>query len=48
MLKVQQRGGIACHTGHRSCFSQRLESNCRVTVESVLKDPDAIYGKYPD
>ena len=25
LLKVEQRGGIACHTGRRSCFYQRLD-----------------------
>jgi len=48
MLQVQQRGGIACHTGRRSCFFQRLEGDRWVTVEPVLKDPDAIYGKHSD
>jgi phosphoribosyl-AMP cyclohydrolase len=45
MLRVQQRGGIACHTGRRSCFFQRLEGDRWVTVEPVLKDPAAIYSK---
>jgi phosphoribosyl-AMP cyclohydrolase len=48
MLRVQQRGGIACHTGRRSCFFQRLESDRWVTVEPVLKDPDVIYSKQTD
>lgn len=48
MLQVQQRGGIACHTGRRSCFFQRLEGDCWVTVEPVLKHPDTIYGKHSD
>ena len=48
MLQVQQRGGIACHTGRRSCFFQRLEGDRWVTVEPVLKDPGAIYSKHPD
>ena len=46
MLQVQQRGGIACHTGRRSCFFQRLEGDRWVTVEPVLKDPEAIYSKH--
>ena len=25
LLKVDQSGGIACHTGRRSCFFQKLE-----------------------
>ena len=45
VLQVEQRGGIACHTGRRSCFYQRLEGGRWVTVESVLKDPESIYGK---
>ena len=45
VLQVEQRGGIACHTGRRSCFYQRLEKDSWVTVEPVLKDPALIYGK---
>ena len=45
VLQVEQKGGIACHTGRRSCFYQRLEGNQWVTVEQVLKDPDDIYDK---
>jgi phosphoribosyl-AMP cyclohydrolase len=44
LLQVDQQGGIACHTGRRSCFFQRLEGNEWVSVEPVLKDPDEIYG----
>ena len=45
VLQVEQQGGIACHTGRRSCFYQRLEGKQWVAVEPVLKDPDTIYGK---
>jgi phosphoribosyl-AMP cyclohydrolase len=48
MLRVQQRGGIACHTGRRSCFFQRLEGDRWVAAEPVLKDPDAIYRKHSE
>lgn len=44
MLQVDQLGGIACHTGRRSCFFQRLEKGEWVSVDPVLKDPDDIYG----
>ena len=44
VLQVEQRGGIACHTGRRSCFYQRLENGSWVSVEPVLKDPESIYG----
>jgi phosphoribosyl-AMP cyclohydrolase len=43
LLKVEQAGGIACHTGRRSCFFQRLEDGCWHPVEPVLKDPEEIY-----
>lgn len=44
MLRVEQRGGIACHTGRRSCFYKRLEGDHWQAVEPVLKDPEAIYS----
>ena len=43
LLKVEQVGGIACHTGRRSCFFQRLENDSWVETEPVLKDPKEIY-----
>ena len=45
LLKIEQEGGIACHTGRRSCFFQRLDNGDWHTVEPVLKDPSEIYGK---
>lgn len=46
LLKVEQEGSIACHTGRRSCFFQRLEVGEQpawVNVDPVLKDPEQIY-----
>ncbi|MDK9703168.1 MAG: phosphoribosyl-AMP cyclohydrolase [Sulfuritalea sp.] len=43
LLKVEQIGGIACHTGRRSCFFNRLETSGWQDVEPVLKDPKEIY-----
>ena len=43
LLKVEQQGGIACHTGRHSCFFQRLENGTWQAVEPVLKDPKDIY-----
>jgi phosphoribosyl-AMP cyclohydrolase len=43
LLKIEQSGGIACHTGRRSCFFQRLEEGRWEAVEPVLKDPKEIY-----
>lgn len=45
LLKVAQQGGIACHTGRKSCFYQQLQKQQWVGVEPVLKDPDTIYKK---
>jgi len=45
LLKVEQVGDIACHTGRRSCFFQRLEGGEWKAVEPVLKDPREIYGR---
>jgi phosphoribosyl-AMP cyclohydrolase len=42
-LLVEQIGGIACHTGRRSCFFQRLENGAWHSVEPVLKNPNDIY-----
>lgn len=44
LLKVEQKGGIACHTGRRSCFYRVLENDQWVSKDPVLRDPDAIYG----
>ena len=45
ILQVEQKGGIACHTGRRSCFFQRLENGAWNCVEPVLKDPAEMYGR---
>ncbi|MGI4856604.1 MAG: phosphoribosyl-AMP cyclohydrolase [Janthinobacterium lividum] len=47
LLKIEQVGGIACHTGRHSCFFQKFEGDADtgdwVSVEPVLKDPEHIY-----
>jgi phosphoribosyl-AMP cyclohydrolase len=45
LLKVEQVGGIACHTGRASCFFRKLENGRWVTIDPVLKDPSLIYKK---
>jgi phosphoribosyl-AMP cyclohydrolase len=50
LLKIEQLGGIACHTGRRSCFFQKLATDNQggshwVTTAPVLKNPDEIYRK---
>ena len=44
LLKIEQQGGIACHTGRQSCFYRSLHDGQWQTSEHVLKDPDQIYG----
>lgn len=43
LLKVEQKGGIACHTGRRSCFYRKFQDGEWVTTAPVLKDPKNIY-----
>ena len=44
LLKIDQVGGIACHTGRRSCFFQRyLADGSWETVDPVVKNPEDIY-----
>ena len=47
LLKVEQAGGIACHTGRHSCFFQKFEATAKsgawLAVDPVLKDPESIY-----
>ena len=46
LLKIEQVGGIACHTGRRSCFFQKYLADGRwEAVDPVLKDPKEIYAK---
>lgn len=44
LLEIEQRGGVACHTGRRSCFYRRLDGGVWQVVEAVLKDPAEIYA----
>ena len=45
LLKVEQLGGAACHTGYRSCFYKKVEDgSIRITKEPVF-DPGKVYDK---
>ncbi len=44
LLKVEQIGGIACHTGRKSCFFNKFQNNNWESVAKVIKDPKDIYG----
>lgn len=39
ILRIEQEGDIACHTGRRSCFFRTLKAGRWEIVEPVLKDP---------
>ena len=45
LLRVEQRGGIACHTGRYSCFFQQLQGDRWVAVEPAIKSEQEIYRK---
>ena len=44
LLKVEQVGGAACHTGHRSCFYRRRQGDDWQVVGSPIFDPKEVYG----
>ena len=44
IYKVEQLGGIACHTGRESCYYLKLENGQWVENEPVIKNPEDIYG----
>jgi len=45
VLKVEQKGGAACHTGHRSCFYRRLSNGVLETVGELVFNPEDVYSK---
>ena len=48
VMLIEQKGGIACHTGRESCFHKLWRDGHWQIVDAVLKDEDAIYGhKHP-
>ncbi|MDC9725480.1 MAG: phosphoribosyl-AMP cyclohydrolase [Gammaproteobacteria bacterium] len=44
LIEVEQKGGIACHTGRHHCFYQQLVDGQWQTIEKVLKDPKEMYS----
>ncbi len=43
LIKVEQVGGIACHTGRHNCFFKKLENDHWLIDQPILKDPKDIY-----
>ena len=44
LLKVEQLGGAACHTGYRSCFYRRIVEDRVETMGDKVFDPQEVYG----
>lgn len=45
LLRVEQVGAGACHTGRRSCFFRRAEPAGWVVVSEPIFDPEEVYGR---
>jgi phosphoribosyl-AMP cyclohydrolase len=45
LLRVEQQGGAACHTGMRSCFYRRSEGDTLVEDGVRVFDPAKVYGR---
>ncbi len=45
ILRVEQKGGAACHTGKRSCFFRKLEGDRWIDVGEQVFDPEKVYGR---
>ena len=45
LLKVEQVGGAACHTGYASCFYRQVENDRLTTIGAPVFDPKEVYGK---
>ena len=45
LLRVEQVGGAACHTGHASCFFRKVSNQQLVTDKTPVFDPKEVYSK---
>ena len=45
LLNVEQVGGAACHTGHKSCFFKKVENGSIKIIGRPLFDPKEVYKK---
>jgi len=44
LLKVEQLGGAACHTGYKSCFFKKVEDGAVNVVGEPVFDPKEVYN----
>ncbi|MBA3035489.1 MAG: phosphoribosyl-AMP cyclohydrolase [Desulfobacterium sp.] len=45
LLKVEQIGKAACHTGHISCFYRKVENGSLKKISEPVFNPDEVYKK---
>lgn len=45
LLKVEQIGGAACHTGHKSCFYKKVEDGSARIIGNPVFDPEEVYNQ---
>ena len=45
ILRVEQKGGAACHTGKRSCFFRKLKGEDWIDVGEQVFDPEKVYER---
>jgi phosphoribosyl-AMP cyclohydrolase len=45
LIKVEQVGGAACHTGYRSCFFRKLDGNDLIEDGLLVFKPEEVYRK---
>ena len=43
LLQVEQLGGAACHTGHKSCFYRKLDGGDFIVVGEKIFNPEEVY-----
>jgi len=45
LIKVEQAGGAACHTGFRTCFYRRVDGDRVEILGAPVFDPKKVYKK---
>lgn len=45
VLRIDQIGGAACHTGHRSCFYRKVQDGKIVEEGEKVFNPEEVYKK---
>ena len=45
LVKVEQLGGAACHTGHASCFHKKVDGEAIRIIGEPVFDPKEVYDK---